>query len=196
MSPPSAVSAARRSTARSSRSCPTVTLGYNFTNPYLIYPLTRYNAYARGTYELSDNISVFGQALFAKSSSDTIQQPSPVVTGWSVLVNPAIDRAVIPTSLLNILRDSRPNPNAPFQLVGNIPGYRTEHNDVYNYNLVAGLQGKIPSIDWTYEVFGSRGESETTAFQGGIASLQRLPGGRRPSRTSAQGLHPATSRAL
>jgi len=136
-------------------------------------PLTRYNAYARGSYELSDNISVFGQALFSKVSTYNDGEPSPLTTGWTALIDPTINRGVIPTSILNIL-DSRPQPNAPFQLVGYLPTPRTTFTDVYNYNLVAGIQGKVPAINWTYEIFGTQGESQTTARQTGIASLQRL----------------------
>jgi len=148
-------------------------LSPNRLSNQLVLPLTRYNAYARGTYEIADNISVFGQALFSKTNTFTVQEPSPIVTGWAVTVDPTINRAVIPKPLLNIL-DSRANPNAPFQLTGYLPQDRTTNTDVYNYNLVAGVQGKVPSIGWTYEIFGSQGESEVTAIQNGVASLQRL----------------------
>ena len=145
----------------------------NRLNTLLQLPLTRYNAYARGTYELADWINVFGQAVFSKVNTSTVQEPAPITSGWTALIDPSINRGVIPRPLLNIL-DSRPNPNAPFQLVGYLPFPRTSNTDVYTYNLVAGVQGKIPQIGWTFELFGSRGESETTVIQRGFASLQRF----------------------
>jgi outer membrane receptor protein involved in Fe transport len=45
---------------------------------------------------------------------------------------------------------------------------------VFTYNLQAGFEGKIPGSDWTWEFYGSKGESETTALTTGVASLARF----------------------
>lgn len=61
-------------------------LGYNNTNLYLILPLTRYNAIARGNYEINDWLGVFGQALVSHVTTYTRNEPGPITTGWDVFV--------------------------------------------------------------------------------------------------------------
>jgi outer membrane receptor protein involved in Fe transport len=62
------------------------TIGFNNTNLYLILPLTRYNAFARGNYEINDWIGVFGQALFSSVETYTRNEPGPVTNGWDVFL--------------------------------------------------------------------------------------------------------------
>jgi len=62
------------------------TLGFNNTNLYLILPLTRYNAFARGNYEINDWIGIFGQALFSSVSTYTRNEPGPITNGWDVFM--------------------------------------------------------------------------------------------------------------
>jgi len=59
------------------------TVAKNETDFYLILPLTRYNAFARGNYEISDTIGVFGQALFSSVSTKTVNAPGPITGGWA-----------------------------------------------------------------------------------------------------------------
>ena len=140
---------------------------------YLILPLTRYNAFARGNYEISDNIGVFGQALFSKVETSTVQEPGPIFAGWAALIDPTIqDAGEIPSDLQTLL-DSRPNPDAPFTLNTLLPANRETFTDVTTYTLIAGLEGSIPDTDWTWEAFVNHGESSTFALQTGIYSLER-----------------------
>ncbi|RKF23616.1 hypothetical protein D6851_03490 [Altericroceibacterium spongiae] len=174
-------------------------LGTNFTDAMLVLPLKRYNMYARGNYELNDWIGVFAQGLFSKVSTRTVQEPSPVTGGWTAFVdydpnNPQND---LPSEIVQILNSRRtlitpaqgspgqadyvpavygaPGSAAsdPFQIFQMMPFNRTSDTDVYTYNMTVGLEGTIPSTDWTWEVFGSQGETETTVIQRGFASLQR-----------------------
>jgi iron complex outermembrane recepter protein len=62
------------------------TIGFNNTNLYLILPLTRYNAFARGNYEINDWIGVFGQALFSHVTTYTRNEPGPITNGWDVFL--------------------------------------------------------------------------------------------------------------
>jgi iron complex outermembrane recepter protein len=62
------------------------TLAKNNENLYLILPLTRYNAFARGNYEINDWIGVFGQALFSHVSTYTRNEPGPITNGWDVFL--------------------------------------------------------------------------------------------------------------
>jgi outer membrane receptor protein involved in Fe transport len=58
----------------------------NYTDFYLTLPLTRYNAFARGNYEINDWIGVFGQALFSQVETFTRNQGGAIVAGWDVFV--------------------------------------------------------------------------------------------------------------
>ena len=62
------------------------TISFNNTNLYLILPLTRYNAFARGNYEINDWVGVFGQALFSHVSTYTRNEPGPITNGWDVFM--------------------------------------------------------------------------------------------------------------
>jgi iron complex outermembrane receptor protein len=59
------------------------TLVQNNTDLYLTLPLTRYNFFARGNYEINDWVGVFGQALFSHVETYTRNEGSPIVGGWS-----------------------------------------------------------------------------------------------------------------
>ncbi|KRA83259.1 hypothetical protein ASD76_04150 [Altererythrobacter sp. Root672] len=61
-------------------------IGFNNTNLYLILPLTRYNALARGNYEINDWIGVFGQANFSSVSTYTRNEPGPITNGWDAFI--------------------------------------------------------------------------------------------------------------
>ncbi len=57
-----------------------------FSEGYLVLPLTRYNALARGNYEINDNIGVFGQALFSRVETRTVQEAGPLTGGWAARI--------------------------------------------------------------------------------------------------------------
>ncbi|MBO9519447.1 MAG: TonB-dependent receptor plug domain-containing protein, partial [Porphyrobacter sp.] len=61
-------------------------IGFNNNNLYLILPLTRYNALARGNYEINDWIGVFGQATFSAVNTYTRNEPGPITNGWDVFM--------------------------------------------------------------------------------------------------------------
>lgn len=61
-------------------------LNFIDTNPYLVLPLTRYNMFMRGDYELTDNISLFGQGLYSTTETSTTQQGGAITGGWDVFV--------------------------------------------------------------------------------------------------------------
>jgi outer membrane receptor protein involved in Fe transport len=63
--------------------------------------------------------------------------------------------------------------NTPFQIAQLLPFNRESSGDVYSYNMTAGIQGTIPGLEWTYELFGSQGKTASSVTQGGFASLQR-----------------------
>lgn len=143
------------------------------TDNLLILPLKRQNMYAQGNYEISDSIGAFAEGYFSRTSTQTTQEPVPITSGWSVPIDPTINRGVIPAELLAIL-DSRPDdPDAEVALRGLLPFPRTSETDVSSFHILAGLEGEF-ATDWTWEIFTSKGRAETTVLQEGFASLQRM----------------------
>jgi len=149
-------------------------VGTNNTNLYLILPLTRYNMFFRGNYEINDNIGVFAQGLFSHVNTYTRNEPSPAVNGWTVNIDPTrIDLATLPTALRTLIA-SRPNPNGTFRLQSLLADDRETFTDVLTYNMTAGLEGSIPSTNFSWEAFVSHGVSNTITKQTGINSLTRF----------------------
>jgi outer membrane receptor protein involved in Fe transport len=57
-----------------------------YADALLILPLTRYNALARGNYEITDNIGIFGQAMFSRVETFTRQEAGPLTGGWAASI--------------------------------------------------------------------------------------------------------------
>jgi outer membrane receptor protein involved in Fe transport len=149
-------------------------IGTNNTNLYLILPLTRYNAFARGNYEINDWIGVFGQAMFSHVETYTRNEPGPAVNGWTVNIDPTrIDLNDLPADMRTLL-NSRANPNGVFTMQALLFDDRETFTDVTTYNLTAGLEGSIPGTSFAWEAFVNHGISSTYAKQTGIYSLSRF----------------------
>ena len=152
------------------------TLTQNFQEDFINLPLTRYNFYLRGNYEINDWVSVIAQGYFNKSETATVQQPGPIVGGWNVVIpRYANDSQWLPSNLVALL-DARTDPTAPWSPTGYIPGLgnREVFTDQFTYNILTGLEGSIPGVDWTWDATVQHGESVTNALTTGTASLERL----------------------
>jgi len=179
-------------------------LGQNFIDAYLIYPLERYNFYTQGKYEINDYVGVFGQAYFARTRAQTIQEGSTITGGWSANIDPTVNSSVsdgglIPDEVWTVLQSRTraavegdpgyiapttetpypvqpriANGDAPFAIQSVPPVPRVGNTDTLTFNMVAGLEGEIPGIDWTWEAFVSHGEAETTSNMTGFFSLERF----------------------
>jgi iron complex outermembrane recepter protein len=171
-------------------------LSQNFLEDYLNLPLNRYNFYTRGKYDLTDWVSFVAQGYFNKTHTETVQQPGPIVGGWNVVIpryrggTDANGNALpndanwLPANLVALLdaRNAVPafgppiTANSPWSVLGYVPGLgnRATITDVTTYNLVAGFEGRIPAINWTWDTTVSRGESNTDFLTTGVASLERL----------------------
>ena len=125
-------------------------------------PLTKYNVFARSTYNLSDHITAYGQFNFAESSALDqtgpgsskaaipliIPQNSPFVTG-----NPGLQ---------TILSSISPAPTGPLILTKLMSafGNRVETFKYTVWQAQAGVKGDIPGTDLTWDVYGSVGRSQ------------------------------------
>jgi iron complex outermembrane receptor protein len=136
-------------------------------------PEDRYSMFGRADYDILDNLSFFVQGNFTKTHTRSVLQFSPAVGGWSTLV--PRDAAHPVSTELAALLDSRPNPNAPWELdrVLDFLGPRGSVNDNQTYQVLAGLSGTLPFSDWTWEAYVSHGNTEVTNTLVGFASRER-----------------------
>jgi iron complex outermembrane recepter protein len=155
-------------------------LTQSFQDALAVLPLQRDNVYTRGNYAINDYVTFVAQGMFSKVQTQTVQQPSPSVNGWSVVV--PFDNRAIPNDLRTLLTsrthtDGSSAATDDYQLVyylNNVLGNRQATTDVYSYNIQGGFEGTIPGIDWTWEAYTSKGQSETSSLLTGVASLSRL----------------------
>lgn len=80
----------------------------------------------------------------------------------------------VPAELAALL-DSRPDPNAPWQLnrVLDFLPPRGSANESTMFQITAGLNGRLPIQDWTWEAYASHGETDVRSDLVGFASLER-----------------------
>ncbi len=86
---------------------------FNF-NPYNIYqtPFKRFNIYAQGKYEFTDNVEIYNRALFSKNTVNTIIAPSGV---FGSAVQIPLSNPYLPATLRNQFCAFDVNPGAGYQ---------------------------------------------------------------------------------
>ncbi|WP_255500619.1 TonB-dependent receptor domain-containing protein [Caulobacter sp. 17J80-11] len=137
---------------------------------YLAMPLTRYNVFASGTYEVNKWAKAYGQALFTQYESTQILAPTPAAgsaTGFRVkATNP-----FIPAELKSLL-NSRTNPNGTFRLDKrfNTVGPREGVDNYDVFQIVTGVKGDLPIKDWSYDVYAQMGRVDRLTTQNGNIS--------------------------
>lgn len=139
-------------------------------------PLTRYNAFAKANYDLSDDISFYAQFNYLNSEARSqtgpgstkpavpllVPQNSPYVTGNAALqqvlgsITPQPTGNIIVTKLLNVL------------------GNRVEPFKYDVWQAQAGLNGRIPGTPLKWEVYGSYGKSRFVNDMYGDGSLAAI----------------------
>jgi iron complex outermembrane receptor protein len=226
------------------------TLAENNLAEVMSIPQNRWSVFAKANYEFNDAINFFSQGYFAKTSTISVSQFAPAVSGWGTLIphgtavytgNSSLN---IPSSLnadgttnaaylaggrfglscgptggctnsqvfpvsteLATLLNSRIFPvvagetaaataaraaangctgavtpgaagsgaSCSFitnQFLRQLGERRTINNNL-SFQVLAGFNGKLPIMDWTYEVFGSHGETVAKTDQLGFGSVQR-----------------------
>jgi iron complex outermembrane receptor protein len=137
-------------------------------------PMERYSAFGRATYAITDHISSSIQANFSSIEIDSVLLYSPAVTFWDATI-PYDAAHPVPDELATLL-DSRQANTGPWRLERYLdflgPRKSTNTNNVYQ--VMIGLDGRIPSIDWTWEAYASQGRTDQVTFlKSGFASLNR-----------------------
>lgn len=165
---------------------------YNYAPAnYLQIPQERYSIYSNVSYDVTDDIEAYAQAVFVTSQTEQLLAPTPIFTSLTVnLDNPfladdpealaaltAISNAQTTT---NADGDTVPNPNSDGNGVADATfssgrrfletGGRLSdiRNDSFQIN--GGLRGSF-SDTWNWDVFASFGQAETAVSQTGNISL-------------------------
>ncbi len=161
----------------------------NQTNYYVTAPLNRWSMFGKANYQFNNDLSMFVEGNFAQTHTHTILFPTPFITGWGVLIPHDAAHPVSPQ--LEALLNSRTGvlDNSGFHvgpaaaaaawelfLIPDPSGWMPPRStDVTNrvWQMTAGLDGKLPVSDWSYELYGSHGEASSYTLGLGYASLNR-----------------------
>lgn len=153
-------------------------LGQNNLSAPLSLPLTRWSVFESAHYDITSDIQAYTEGSFTQDRVTTSVLASPAVQFWGASI--PHDAAHPVPAELEALLDSRNGgvngvdpfdgnapigPSSPWALqmdLDNVLGPRTTIDTTYTYNLVAGLKGALPVNDWTWNVFGTHGQ--TSAF--------------------------------
>ena len=130
-------------------------------------PLQRYSFFSTASYELSDWVSAELQGYFVRHSTfGAFGTPTPEVNQWGATIpynsNPALNTEPVPAELQTLL-NSRPDPNAAWQL-NDFPYYlgnRGISTTSDTYQTSVDFNGKLGLGDWTWDVYGSVGQTDT-----------------------------------
>ena len=138
-------------------------------------PLTRYSLFSRGTFAFNDHVSAFIQGNLSSLTVSQVLGYAPATSFWGASV-PRDAQHPVPAELAALLDSRLPNPGAARQLdrVLDYIGPRRSRNDSDVFQVMAGLNGDLGLADWTWEVYGSHGETRITNYlNGGFVSLER-----------------------
>jgi outer membrane receptor protein involved in Fe transport len=173
---------------------PDGSLGYNDEQrAELQIPLRRWSVFSSGHFNFNDHVSAFAQALFTETYTQADGTSSGLFSVWQVTIpynhlyddpnSPLFGNGPagtsyhpVPGQLASIL-NSRPNPDAAWTYNGGLDyiGGFTTHTTSDVYQFTTGLNGDIPGTDSTWEIYGSRGNSNVLAQQpDGFPNLQRV----------------------
>ncbi len=182
-------------------------LGFIDPETYISIPLERYTIFGSGHYDLTDSVTAFVEANYTHSSAFAQSFAGSASNIWALQVpyNPANDDPDSPTFGANQANfypvsrpladrlNARPDPAAPWTL-GRVLTFLdrlTIETESDIFQVVGGLRGEFGFKDWTWEVYGSHGNTSVLARQpqGAIshAYLQQLISG-----TTATGTRSAT----
>jgi len=161
----------------------------NQTNYFVTAPTNRWTIFGSAHYDFNDYVTAYVRGTYVQNKTHTVLFPTPFITGWGVNIpydgvdgsGAVVNGVASPHPVNNELRDllnSRPDPTADWELY-QVPDPnawmppRSTRDTNSNWQVVAGLTGKVPTLDWTWDVYGSHGESMAYSLGEGYASLVR-----------------------
>ncbi|HTV80810.1 MAG TPA: TonB-dependent receptor [Steroidobacteraceae bacterium] len=177
-------------------------LGYNSQIPDMNVPQTRWAALATAHYNINDSITAYAQAQFSNTYTTAVGVPSGLESIWTLQIpyGPWDDPSSpnfgsppagatfnpVPQALANLL-NSRVNTVTGASAAGNPWEYQgasswfgpyTTNTTNTVYQMTTGLRGELPvfsfSKDWTWDVYGSHGDTNLNSQLNGFPNLSRL----------------------
>jgi len=143
---------------------------------YLQLPLETYSFFNRTSYDFTESLHGFAQLLYANSVGATQVQPIPGPSSASsgVPLVP-VTNPFIPGDLRTLLA-ARANPTAAFALSKRFDasGPRINRNTNDTFQLIAGLDGKLPIMDWRWDVSGTFGRNKIETLKENYPSRSAL----------------------
>jgi iron complex outermembrane recepter protein len=121
---------------------------------YIVAPLDRKSVFSKFDYEITPNVTAYGQVLYVQTNltGDT----SKSLTQFGTLTTIPTTNPFIPADLATLLA-SRPNPTAAFTWNGRyvgIPGKAFE--EMRNTSqFLGGFKGDLPLRNWTWDVYAA-----------------------------------------
>ena len=155
---------------------PTQVLAEGRQYRFLQLPLETYTLFNRTSLDLDVTTKLYAQAFYSHNVGATQGNPLPApssATAGIPLV--PVTNPFVPADLRTLLA-SRANPTAPFALSKRFdalgPRLQEETNDVAQ--IVAGIEGKTPVRDWSYNVYGSYGDNSISILRTNYTSRAAL----------------------
>jgi outer membrane receptor protein involved in Fe transport len=173
------------------------TLVENWLGVPLVVPLNRWNMYSRAEYEIADWLTFVGQGYFSRTETRTDQIPAGSFSFWSTTI-PVDGREQAYPELAAMLASRTVAAGTTAQTLadyhcpaGTVIGgsaarcdwqlqsyvdtnlQRTVLSQVMTFQAQAGLEGKIPGTEWTWDATASHGEATTNSTLLGFFSLDR-----------------------
>ena len=144
-------------------------------------PLKRYNAFASADYELTSNLTAYGQFNFAESKSLDQTSPGSTKTNNTIelyipVSNPFVQANPALRSLINSAYGGTAPANATIGYSKLMFGWGNRI-ETFKYDVwqgLAGLKGNIPGTQFTFDLFGSYGHSAYTSQAVGDISISAI----------------------
>jgi iron complex outermembrane recepter protein len=144
-------------------------VGYPLGNTLpLIQPLDRDSAFLRGRYEIADNVEVYAQYNHSRYEAEYSRN------GWAAggavlpLVTIPITNPFVPADMRTLM-NSRTNSTSPLNFQFNTARVARTVYD-YSYTIdeyLAGVTGKLPEWDLSWDVYASYGETRAEEVSSG-----------------------------
>lgn len=139
-------------------------------------PLTRYNAFAKVDYDLSDDVTFYAQ--FNYMNSKALSSTSPGSTKPSIpLIVPRNNPFVTGNAALQQILNSIAPPTAGNLIVTKLMSTLGNRIEPFKYDVwqgEIGLKGKIPGTDLRWDIYGTYGKSQYINDMYGDGSLAAI----------------------
>jgi iron complex outermembrane receptor protein len=146
--------------------------GYNFNPVNLIQsPFERTNFYTNFKFDLTDNVELYGNALFSTYDSQNSLAEAPA--GFNVSTATTV---TMPTEAKTVLANAGFNTFAISRRTVELgPRLYTSQTDAYQ--ILGGARGALPEINgetWKWDIYASYGKYENSFTYGGFPQAQRI----------------------